>query len=166
MTSTTLPELPATVMNHAISDSRRLVEGRLEVLRRLAESLEASRWLLAGNDAEAIARGAAHQAELCRLWSVLEDRLRRQTASPEPAPGDSASDPSARPTAEELEQEWIALRARIGYLTRVHSSLLRHMQRSLEVWARVAASCGPTYSAPAVPVPDFAASSTRTRVGE
>jgi hypothetical protein len=39
---------------------------------KLAESMELSSLALARNDAEAIARGAAHQAELCRQWSCLE----------------------------------------------------------------------------------------------
>lgn len=38
-----------------------LIEQRLVLLRSLAESLESSTLALAHNDAEAIARGAAHQ---------------------------------------------------------------------------------------------------------
>src|SRR6266852_6299520 len=56
------------------------IEQRLALLRTLAESLESSTLALARNDAEAIARGAAHQAELCLQWSRLEDDLRCERA--------------------------------------------------------------------------------------
>ena len=104
-------------------------------MRRLAESLESSSLALAHNDAEAIARGAAHQAELCRQWSRLEDELRR--ASP-PAFAPAASGGLSRSFTEaahsaRLQAEWETLGARIRYLTRVHWSLLRHLERSLAV---------------------------------
>ena len=56
----------------------KLIERRLALVRCLAESLESSTPALVRNDAEAIARGAAHQAELCRQWGRLEDELRRE----------------------------------------------------------------------------------------
>ena len=49
----------------------KLIEQRLALVRILAESLESSSLALAQNDAEAIARGAAHPAELCRQWGRL-----------------------------------------------------------------------------------------------
>jgi len=126
-----------------------LLERRLAIVGTLAESLEAGRLALGRNDAEAIARGAAHQAELCHQWSRLEEQLRTQAAkrrvwacSSEPA---SSAD-AAR--SAELAAEWATLSTRIRYLARVHWSLLRHMQRSLAVWSRVSASCQPTYSPP------------------
>ena len=61
----------------SLPELSKLIEQRLALLRSLAESLEFSSLALARNDAEAIARGAAHQAELCRQWSRLEDELRR-----------------------------------------------------------------------------------------
>jgi hypothetical protein len=62
----------------SLPELSKLIEQRLALLRSLAESLEFSSLALVQNDAEAIARGAAHQAELCRQWSVLEDELRRE----------------------------------------------------------------------------------------
>jgi FlgN protein len=138
------------------------IEQRIQLLSRLAESLERSQFALLRNDAEGIARGAAHQAELCRQWSVLEEQLRDQavrqrSGSAEPAIASEAAEDSAR-----LEQEWAALTTRIRYLTRVHGSLLRHLQRSLDVLARVLASCAPTYHPQAaLPLPE-----TRPRAGE
>ena len=116
-----------------------LLEQRLGLVRRLAESLEVSQSALLRNDAEAVARGAAHQAELCRQWSRLEDGLRCE-ASHNAAPPDE-TEHSAR-----LQAEWDELGARIRHLTRVHWSLLRHMQRSLAVLQRVVESCAPTYT--------------------
>ncbi|MGA9356383.1 MAG: hypothetical protein WBV46_22035 [Terriglobales bacterium] len=141
-------------MNNADNSSPELavlLAGRLAVVGRLAASLEATRSVLFGHDAEAIARGAAHQAELCREWSRLEDQL-RSAASRQPArlPGaarigaDSSDCRETRPTAE-LEADWQALARRIRYLTRVHCSLLRHVQRSLGILQRVIDSCAPTY---------------------
>ncbi len=120
---------------------------RLLLLRDLAQSLEVSQFALARNDAEMIARGAAHQAELCRQWSLLEDQLCRQSEqrslrSTEPT---VHHQPEALPSAQ-LEQEFTALTVRIRYLTRVHCSLLRHLQRSLAILARVVESCEPTYT--------------------
>ena len=46
-----------------------------------------------------------------------------------------------------LQKEWEELGARIRHLTRVHWSLLRHLQRSLAVLERVVESCAPTYRA-------------------
>jgi hypothetical protein len=125
-----------------------LLAQRLALVGTLAISLEESRLALVRNDAEAIARGAAHQAELCRQWGNLEKQLRAQAARlPSPAAAPSDTQRSA-----ELEAEWQALRRRIAYLTRVHCSLLRHMQRSLGILQRVVESCAATY----VPAPSGA----------
>lgn len=134
-----------------------LIEQRLLLLYHLADSLEVSRSSLLCNDAEAIARGAAHQAELCRQWSELEDQLRRESEQ-RPAADDS---PEALHSAQ-LEEEWAALGVRIRHLTRVHWSLLRHLQRSLEVLMRVVESCAPTYT----PEPGLLRTEVRARAGE
>ena len=135
----------------------KLIEQRVALVGTLADSLESSTHALARNDAEAIARGAAHQAELCRQWSCLEDQLRREAprrsrqpsaASSSPATSSSATS-ATLPEAErlaQLEAEWDTLGARIRYLTRVHWSLLRHLQRSLAVLNRGVDSCAPTYT--------------------
>jgi len=162
-------------LDNPLPELAKLLEQRLAVVGTLAESLEASRLALGQNDAEAIARGAAHQAELCRQWSSLEEQLRAQAARRRIQPVGAAS--TASPEAErsaQLQTEWEALATRIRYLTRVHWSLLRHMQRSLAVWNRVVASCAVTYT-PAVstfcgwtgeaPVPPQSAEA-RPRVGE
>jgi hypothetical protein len=138
------------IMNDAknsLPDLARLVGERLAVVQTLAESLEESQDALRRNNAEAIARGAAHQAELCRHWSRLEEQLRaeadRRLALPA-TPGLillPADEQSAR-----LKVEWEALRIRIRYLTRVHSSLLRHMQRSLSILQHVVDTCNTTYA--------------------
>jgi hypothetical protein len=124
-----------------------LLSTRLVLLRDLAQSLEVSQFALTRNDAEMITRGAAHQAELCRQWSVLEDQLRRPS---EPKPLHSiqtskqfSTDPG--PSAQ-IEQEFIALTVRIRHLTRVHCSLLRHLQRSLTILAHAVDSRAPTYT--------------------
>lgn len=120
---------------------------RLLLLRDLAQSLEVSQFALARNDAEVIARGAARQAELCRQWSALEDQLRHEFEK-RPlslAPAAVLPSPHALPMAH-FEQEFATLAARIRHLTRVHCSLLRHLQRSLAIVACVAESCAPTYS--------------------
>jgi hypothetical protein len=134
----------------------KLIEQRFALLRILAESLESSSLALAQNDAEAIARGAAHQAELCRQWGRLEDslkdrmrikdELRREVRRSAPPPaGPSGESPEADHSLR-LQAEWEALGARIRYLTRVHWSLLRHLQRSLAVMNRVVSSCALTYT--------------------
>ncbi len=119
---------------------------RLAVVGRLATSLEEGRLALLGHDAEAIARGAAHQAELCRQWGLLEDQLRAQGSPPiEIASAASGSSFDGKRSAQ-LDAEWQALRRRIVYLTRVHASLLRHMQRSLGILQRLVDSCALTYA--------------------
>jgi len=123
----------------------RLIEQRLELVRSLAESLESSSQALAKNDAEAIARGAAHQAELCRQWSHLEDELRRRAGRSFRLRSADASN-LPREHSARLQSEWETLGARIRYLTRVHWSLLRHLQRSLAVLNRVVDSCAATYT--------------------
>ncbi|MFZ0686450.1 MAG: hypothetical protein WAM89_12975 [Terriglobales bacterium] len=124
-----------------------LIEQRLILMRHLAKSLESSSLALARNDAEAIARGAAHQAELCSHWSRLEEELRREAGrrSAAAAPGPSGSLSNLAHSAR-LQAEWEMLGTRIRYLTRVHWSLLRHLERSLAVLRRVVESCAPTYS--------------------
>jgi len=150
-------------MNIPLPEFSDLIQQRLALLRRLAESLEVSQLALVHNDAEAIARGAAHQAELCRQWSELEDQLRQQSeqrpirTDPFP-PGNS---PEMLHSAQ-LEEEWNALGTRIRHLTRVHWSLLRHLQRSLTVLARVVESCAPTYT----PEPGSLRAEARVQVGE
>jgi hypothetical protein len=125
----------------------KLVERRLALVGSLAESLESSSLALVRNDAEAIARGAAHQAELCRQWGHLEGELRREAErrSLMPSTGMPGSSLDLERSAR-LQAEWETLGARIRYLTRVHWSLLRHLQRSLAVLNRVVDSCAHTYT--------------------
>lgn len=132
----------------SLPELSQLIERRVALVRSLAESLEASTPALVRNDAGSIARGAAHQAELCRQWSELEAELRRQaklktTASPAASGYSHAVSHTAR-----LQTEWNALGARIRYVTRVHWSLLRHLERSLAVMQRLVDSCAPTYTPP------------------
>jgi hypothetical protein len=116
-----------------------LLEERLALVGRLAASLEGSHLALIRNDAESIARGAAHQAELCCHWSRLENQLRIEASRRQ-------RQSSGSERSEQLEAEWQALGKRVRYLTRVHRSLLRHMQRSLGILMRVVDSCAPTYT--------------------
>ena len=154
----------------SLPELSKLIEQRLALLRSLAESLEFSSLALVQNDAEAIARGAAHQAELCRQWSRLEEELRRETGrrSAPPSAGVSAQTNSLQPNFPKTEQsarlqaEWETLAARIRYLTRVHWSLLRHLERSLAVLNRVVNSCAPTYT----PDPGLLRTELRLRAGE
>ncbi len=154
----------------SLPELSKLIEQRLALLRRLAESLEFSSLALVKNDAEAIARGAAHQAELCRQWSALEEALRHEVGrhSSPPSAGAPAQTNSLQPNFPETEQsarlqaEWETLAARIRYLTRVHWSLLRHLERSLAVLNRVVDSCAPTYT----PDPGLLRTEVRLRAGE
>jgi hypothetical protein len=159
----------------SLPELSKLIEQRLALLRSLAESLEFSSLALVQNDAEAIARGAAHQAELCRQWSVLEEELRREagrrSSSLSPWGGASSTSPqtnSLQPNSPEtgqsarLQAEWETLAVRIRYLTRVHWSLLRHLERSLAVLNRVVDSCAPTYT----PDPGLMRTDVRLRAGE
>jgi hypothetical protein len=150
-------------MNHidtSLPELSQLIEQRLALLRSLAESLESSSLALVQNDAEAIARGAAHQAELCRQWGNLEDELRLGAGRQSVLPSTRASNhlPKTAHSAR-LQAEWEALGTRIRYLTRVHWSLLRHLQRSLAVLNRVVDSCAPTYT------PDPSLLRTEVRLG-
>ncbi len=124
------------------------IEERNSVMRELAACLEKSQLSLVRNDVEAIARGAAHQAELCRRWSTLETRLRNRFFR-QPASG-SAPDPKETSAlgirSAELQAEWEVLRSRIYHLARVHWSLLRHLERCLDVLRHVTESCAPTYT--------------------
>jgi hypothetical protein len=131
----------------SLPELSKLVERRLALVGNLAESLELSRQALVRNDAEAIARGAAHQAELCRQWGLLESELRRvaDRRSHMLSTGTPGSSPDLERSAR-LQAEWETLGARIRYLTRVHWSLLRHLQRSLAVLNRVVDSCASTYT--------------------
>ena len=130
--------------DHSLPELSALLNERLALVGTLATSLEASRLALIRNDAEAIARGAAHQAELCYQWSRLEGQLRSE-ASRRLAPPKHTRSPETEHSAQ-LEAEWQALCKRIRYLTRVHWSLLRHMQRSLGILQRVVDGCAPTYT--------------------
>src|SRR5271163_351358 len=135
-------------LDTALPELGHLIEHRLVLVGKLAESLELSSAALTQNDAEAIARGAAHQAELCRQWSCLEDELRREAGrrSILAAAGDSAPLELSTGSSASLQAEWETLATRIRYLTRVHWSLLRHLQRSLAVLNRVVDGCAPTYT--------------------
>jgi|SRR5271165_3718978 len=145
----------------SLPELSRLIEWRLALVSTLAESMESSSLALAQNDAEAIARGAAHQAELCRQWGRLEDQLHsehgRRALKPDSSSGSAETEHSAR-----LQTEWRILAARIRYLTRVHRSLLRHLQRSLAVMNRVVDSCAPTYT----PAPGMRQTVLQLRAGE
>jgi hypothetical protein len=140
-----------------------LIATRLVLLRDLAQSLEVSQFALARNDAEMIARGAARQAELCRQWSLLEDQLRREYEQrPLRSTKTAACQSPETLSSAHLEQEFAALSARIRHLTRVHCSLLRHLQRSLAIVVHVAESCAPTYA----PDLTFLRADTRPQAGD
>jgi hypothetical protein len=132
-------------LSNSLPEMAKLLEQRLALVERLAESLEDSRWLLGRSDAEAIARGAAHQAELCHQWAQLEDQLLAKSLAIKPCP--FANDSNPMETSNELAAKWEALSVRLRYLTRVHWSLLRHMQRSLGVLNGIINRTAPTYSA-------------------
>jgi len=128
-------------MSEALPQFGDLIEQRMLLVRQLAASLESSQFALASNDAEAIACGAAHQAELCRQWSALETQLRcHQTGQ------DCQEDSPEGARSAELQAEWKVLSARIEHLARVHWSLLRHLERSLNVLRHLVESCAPTYT--------------------
>lgn len=133
-------------LDTSASELPRLIESRVAVMRTLAESLELSTSALLQNDAETIARGAAHQAELCRQWSSLESRLQLQANNHALRLVHPARESPAGERFPRLQQEWEALHARIRYLSRVHFSLLRHLQRSLSVLQRVVDGCASTYT--------------------
>ena len=146
----------------SLPELSKLIEQRLALLRSLAESLEFSSLALVQNDAEAIARGAAHQAELCRQWSALEAELRREAAGNSAQTNRIQSNSPKTGQSARLQAEWETLAARIRYLTRVHWSLLRHLERSLAVLNRVVDSCAPTYT----PDPGLLRTEVRLRAGE
>jgi hypothetical protein len=146
----------------SLPELSQLVERRMALVRSLAESLESMTPALVRNDAQAIARGAAHQAELCRQWSDLEAALRRQAALQRTKSPAASSHPPASNHTAQLQIEWDALGARIRYVTRVHWSLLRHLERSLAVLQRLVDSCAPTYARPL----SLLKPETRIQVGE
>lgn len=126
-----------------------LLSSRLQLLRELAGSLESSQGALASNDAERIARGAAHQAELCRQWRQMEERLQR-----DPVIQSTSSQATDTSPSGQIVMEFKALTARIRHLTRVHDSLLRHLQRSLAILGHLADSGAATYTPELKPVSD------------
>ena len=146
----------------SLPELSKLIEQRLALLRSLAESLEFSSLALVQNDAEAIARGAAPQAELCRQWSALEEELRREAAGNSAQTNRIQMNSSKTEHSARMHAEWETLAARIRYLTRVHWSLLRHLERSLAVLNRVVDSCAPTYA----PDPGLLRTEVRLRAGE
>src|SRR3981189_2629400 len=108
-------------LDTSLPELGKLIEQRLALVRSVAESLEFSSLALVQNDAEAIARGAAHQAELCRQWSNLEEQLRREAGRHSAPPSAGASGNSYKTgQSARLQAEWETLEARIRYLTRVH----------------------------------------------
>jgi hypothetical protein len=153
-------------MDAVLTQPGDLIANRILLLRDLVQSLEVSQFALVRNDAEMIARGAARQAELCRQWSLLEDQLRHasepQRLSISPAAPISPETPTTALPSAHLEKEFDALSTRIRHLTRVHCSLLRHLQRSLSILVHVADSCAPTYT------PDVSAlrADTRPQAGD
>jgi hypothetical protein len=123
------------------------ISTRLFLLRDLAASLEVSQLALSENDAEKIARGAAHQAELCRQWSLLEDQLQRKSDRGPFSLVDALSCSLKPPSpSTNHNREFEALTVRIRHLARVHCSLLRHLQRSLAIVAHMADTNAPTYA--------------------
>jgi hypothetical protein len=134
-------------MDASVTQPGDLISTRLFLLRDLAASLEVSQLALSENDAEKIARGAAHQAELCRQWSLLEDQLRRESDRGSLSLVDARARSSQPPSpSTDHSREFEGLTIRIRHLTRVHCSLLRHLQRSLAIVAHMADAHAPTYA--------------------
>ena len=134
-------------MDSVVTQPGDLISTRLFLLRDLAASLEVSQLALSENDAEKIARGAAHQAQLCHQWSLLEDQLRRESDRRSLSLLDAAGRSSQLPCpSTDHNREFEGLTIRIRHLTRVHCSLLRYLQRSLAIVAHMADAHAPTYA--------------------
>ena len=67
-----------TDLNNSLPELGQLLEQRLAVVGTLAESLEVEPLGAGAKRRGSDRAGAAHQAELCRQWSQLEDELRLQ----------------------------------------------------------------------------------------
>jgi hypothetical protein len=126
-------------MNYHAQLPAELLSARLLILRELEHSLQHSQTALTRNDAEMITRGAARQAELCAQWTRLEEEVGKAALT---KPDQLASSPRS----DQIGKEFRDLTTRIRHLTRVHCSLLRHLQRSLAIVSHFAASSAPTYT--------------------
>ena len=148
---------------------RQLLEQRLSLVSNLAESLQASTEAIGRNEAEMISRGAEHQAELCRQWSALEEKLRHAARPSRPVLAPTNPDSGAAAPSERLRDDWEHLEGRVRCLVRMHASLLRHAERSMAIVARIVDAYAPTYSptfAPTYAPPPITKSLAHVRMGE
>jgi hypothetical protein len=113
------------------------LERRLNLLRRLAQSLEDAQEAIVHRDLEKLEQQTSNQAQLCDAWQRLEC-----AASPVDAEGDSASQPYVR-----IEKQTREIEGRVRHLVRVHAALLRGAQDSLAVLANLLLQAEGTYEA-------------------
>jgi len=132
-----------------------LLEQRLTVMRQLALALEQGQPAVVSMDAENITRQSSEQQTLCRAWRLVEDEIQLQHHLVSTRGRGTVGFPGSLPWLtgpaldrwNDLGRELRQVEARMGYLNRVHTALLRNMRRSISVLANLCASADITYTA-------------------
>jgi hypothetical protein len=151
---TAWPEIGPTAMGQDISSVNGALERRIGLMRELANSLERAQAAVLNSDRVQLSRQTMRQRELCEQWRLLVSEFTRNVSVP---PRRAHAVPNSHQAAElgptgerhrALIVELAQIEARVAHLNRAYGALLRRARRTVDIFCRVLANSGLTYSQP------------------
>ncbi|HXZ32746.1 MAG TPA: hypothetical protein VEH30_10730 [Terriglobales bacterium] len=139
-------------MDQGISSVNEALEGRIGLMRELADSLERAQAAVLGSHIAQLRAQTKRQRELCEQWRLVS----------EIAPGRISSTPAGRNVANShdadigpagerqraLLLDLAEVVSRLSHLNRAYGALLRRARRTVDIFCRVLENSGVTYTHP------------------
>jgi len=141
-------------MEQEIAAVNGALERRISLMRELARSLECAQAAVLSSDPAELGAQTTRQRELCEQWRRgVSEFPRNGSISPRRrlAMANSHEAVDLGPTGEAhrvLIAELSEVEGRVAHLNRAYGALLRRARRTVDIFCRVLASSGPTYSQP------------------
>jgi hypothetical protein len=148
-----------SIMEQEFFVALKLQEGRLGLMRELADSLEQVQTAVVRSNLAEITGHTARQRELCEAMRQLKSEGLRflpgaATAGESPTQKfrsrlpEGAAAPSLQRRWNAVAEELSEIEIRVGQLNRVYGALLRRARRTVDILCRVVASSAITYGPP------------------
>jgi len=141
-------------MEQEIASANGALKRRINLMRELARSLECAQAAVLSSDPAQLGAQTKQQQELCEQWrrglcefpgnGSLSPRRTHPMANSHEAVDLGPAGEAHRALIAELSE----VEARVAHLNRAYGALLRRARRTVDIFCRVLASSGPTYSQP------------------
>lgn len=141
-------------MRQDISSVNEALERRIGLMRELAHSLERAQAAVLNSDPAQLSAQTVHQQELCEQWRRLVSEFVpsgisfsiRGRAVPKSREAADVGPAGERRSA--LMVDLAEVEARVTHLNHVYGALLRRARRTVDIFCRVLANSGVTYTQP------------------